>query len=91
MEYSMHAQGVAARRMKKLNFYFPPGLVERLEKIASSQSTNLSQVVREAVEEFVMRVEREEIERELAKASKANQEFDRQFAADWARFESETR
>ncbi len=87
----MLAQGVAASRMRKLNFYFPPGLIERLEKIASAHSTNLSQVVREAVEEFVMRVEREEIERELASASKANQEFDRQFAKDWARFEPETR
>ncbi len=83
----MHSQGVAAGRMRKLNFYFPPGLIERLEKIASAHSTNLSQVVREAVEEFVTRVEREEIERELIKASRANQEFDRQFATDWARFE----
>ena len=87
----MHSQGIAAGRMRKLNFYFPPGLVERLEKIASAHSANLSQVVREAVEEFVTKVEREEIETDLIKASKANQEFDRQFATDWARFESETR
>ena len=86
----MHSRGIAAGRMKKLNFYFPPGLVARLERIASTNSANLSQVVREAVEEFVTRVEREEIERDLIKASRANQEFDGKFATDWARFESDS-
>ena len=90
MEYKMDSRGIAAGRMKKLNFYFPPGLVGRLERIASTNSANLSQVVREAVEEYVTRVEREEIERDLIKASRANQEFDVQFATDWARFESDS-
>lgn len=84
----MHSPGTAGGRMRKLNFYFPPVLVERLEKIASARSANLSQIVREAVEEFVMNKEREAIEKEIALACKANQDFDRQFASDWAGFET---
>ena len=84
----MHELGGDSGRMRKLNFYFPPGLVERLEKIASARSVNLSQIVRKAVEEFVTNSEREEIEKEIARACKVNQEFDQQFASDWVRFET---
>jgi len=75
-------------RMKKLNFYFPPALVERLEKMATGNSVNASQIVRKAVEEFITKLEREEIEKEIVKASKANREFDQKFAAAWSRFET---
>ena len=87
----MGALGDDVGRMRKLNFYFPPGLVERLEKIASARSANLSQIVRKAVEEFVTNSEREEIDKEIIKACEVNQEFDQQFASDWARFETRTR
>lgn len=75
-------------RMKKLNFYFPTALVERLETISTSSSANASQIVRKAVEEYITRLEREEMEREIARASTANRDFDRKFASEWAKFET---
>lgn len=87
----MHGQGDDIGRMKKLNFYFPIGLVERLQKIASGRSSNLSQVVRRAVEEYVTNAEREAIEKEVARACKVNQDFDREFASTWASFETNSK
>ncbi|MGB6123108.1 MAG: hypothetical protein WBG80_14465 [Bacteroidota bacterium] len=79
---------VVERRMQKRNFSFPPDLIERAQRVARSHSANLSQIVRKAVEEFVDKKEREELDQEVIRACKANREFDKEFASEWAQYET---
>ena len=84
----MNLTHVDERKMLKRNFNFPPELLERAERLATANSATLSQLVRKALEEYVVRMEREEIEQEIVRACTLNRGFDREFAADWAKVET---
>ena len=44
---------------KRVNYYIPEPLIERLKKLATKRDVSVSELVRRALEEFVTKEERE--------------------------------
>ena len=72
----------------RLNIVLSPELNDKLNAWAERLDLTLSELTRKALAEFLENVERERREQELAEACRNYRDFNKQFAADWARFET---
>ncbi|MBS4022121.1 MAG: ribbon-helix-helix protein, CopG family [Dethiobacter sp.] len=58
-------------KLKKVTFALPESVLHRLrELVAEKRVSSANAVVREAVEEYIIRIEREEFARSMAEAAK---------------------
>jgi metal-responsive CopG/Arc/MetJ family transcriptional regulator len=69
--------------MQRKNFYLSLDLAERTERLAKEIGSNLSELVRHALEEYIERVEREMIEREIRGACEFYYNEDKKLADAW--------
>lgn len=83
----MHTQrGV----MQRKNLVLSVDMIERAEATAKTLNLGFSQLVREAVQQFVERVEKEAAEKELVEACRKYKQFNEKFSSEWAKFETRT-
>ena len=78
----------ARKEMQRKNFYLSSDLARRAEVLAKILDLDFSQLLREALHQFVEIKEREELERELAEACDKYREFNKRFSSEWAHFET---
>jgi|WetSurMetagenome_2_1015567.scaffolds.fasta_scaffold139147_2 hypothetical protein len=74
----------AREEMQRKNFYLSFDLAERTEKLAADTGSNLSEIVRHALEEYIERREREFTEREIREACLFYYENDKELAEMWS-------
>lgn len=74
--------------MQRKNFYLSTDLAGRAEAVARNLEMDFSQLLREALRQFVERMEREEMQRALAEACKTYREFNKKLSTEWAPFET---
>jgi predicted transcriptional regulator len=74
--------------MQRKNFYLSTDLAGRAEAVARNMEIDFSQLLREALRQFVESMEREEMQRELAEACKSYREFNKRLSPGWAQFET---
>jgi len=79
----------SATATKKVIVEFPEDLLRRAEEVASELSTNRSELIRSAVEAYVLRRDAAALEKELAEGYRANADFDRQIAQEFAHVDAE--
>jgi post-segregation antitoxin (ccd killing protein) len=77
--------------MQRKNFYLSTDLAGRAEAVARKLEIDFSQLLREALRQFVERMEREEMQRELVEACKNYREFNKKLSTEWAQFETRVR
>ena len=73
---------------QRKNFYLSTDLAGRAEAVARNLQIDFSQLLREALRQFVERMEREEMQRELTEACKKYREFNKKLSPEWAQFET---
>ena len=78
----------ATKEMRRKNFILPADLAGRAEEIAQSLGIDFSQFTREAIRQFIERIERESLEKQLEEACKNYRDFNKKFSPEWARFET---
>jgi len=71
---------IAARRVV---VEFPEKLLDRAERVTKELSISRSDLVRQAVEQFIESSERAKLEKELAEGYEANAKLDRTIAAEF--------
>jgi hypothetical protein len=74
--------------MLRKNFYLSTDLAGRAEAVARNLEIDFSQLLREALRQFVERMEREEMQRALAEACKNYREFNKKLSPEMAQFET---
>ena len=74
--------------MQRKNIYISVDLLERAEAVARELNVGFSQLVREAMHQYLARQEKENAERELAAACRNFREFNKGYAAGWSQFET---
>jgi hypothetical protein len=74
----------AKEEMQRKNFYLSLDLATRTEKLAEATGSNLSEIVRHALEEYIERVERETTEREIREACEFYYNTDKELAERWS-------
>lgn len=79
---------ISKDEMQRKNIYISVDLLERAEAVAKEMNVGFSQLVREAVHQFIIRQEQENAERELAAACKNYRDFNKNFGAEWSQFET---
>lgn len=77
--------------MKRKNVSFSVDLMERTEATARDMNVGFSQLVREALDQFLTRVEKQNADGELAVACQNYKEFNKGYTAEWSRFETSIR
>ncbi len=75
--------------VKRVAIDFPEPLLRETEEVASQLEINRSNLIRDAVEEYLKVVRRKRLELELAVACEANAEFERQICDEFAHVDSE--
>jgi predicted DNA-binding protein len=78
----MNTASISSKK-EKVNFLFPSELNTRAIAMANMLGLTYSDFVRQAVAEFVERIERENINREITEACKCFYETDKQLADEW--------
>ena len=70
---------------KKVRKYFllPTNLSMKAEEISAQLGLNFSELLRKALEDFVGRMEREKVNKEIADACKFYYEIDKETASEW--------
>jgi metal-responsive CopG/Arc/MetJ family transcriptional regulator len=68
---------------RKVIVEFPEELLKQTEKVAAELSTDRSKLIRSAVEAFLDNREKAQFEVELAEAYRANDELNREIAAEF--------
>ena len=76
-------------KKEKVNFFFPSELNRRASKAATDLGFSYSELVRQALAEFLERIERERINREISEAAKFFYDTEKRLADEWR--SSETR
>jgi predicted transcriptional regulator len=76
-------------KKEKVNFFFPSELNRRASKLATELGFSYSELVRQALAEFLERIERERINREITEAAKFFYGTEKRLADEWR--SSETR
>ena len=74
--------------MQRKNISISLDLLERAEAAARELNMGFSQLVREAVHQFLVQQEKDRADRELAAACKNFREFNKGYAAGWSQFET---
>lgn len=67
----------------KRNFLLPLSLSKQVEATGEKLGLNFSQVVRKALEDFINKVEKEKLAKEMIEACKYYSAVDEEIAADW--------
>jgi len=75
--------------LKRVAIEFPEPLLRRTEEAASALAINRSELIRQAVEQFLRLQRKKAIQSELAAACEANAEFNRQLCEEFAYVDSE--
>jgi metal-responsive CopG/Arc/MetJ family transcriptional regulator len=68
---------------------FPTELLRRAEEAAQQLQTNRSQLIRNSVQEYVLRLERKRFEEELAEGYRQDAELNRRLCAEFAYVDAE--
>ncbi|HSQ75736.1 MAG TPA: hypothetical protein VLT13_09285 [Bacteroidota bacterium] len=76
----------AEKETLRKNFLLPADLAGRAEIVARNLGVDFSQLTRQVIREFVEKAEKEPMDKEQADACKNYRQFNKKFAADWARF-----
>jgi metal-responsive CopG/Arc/MetJ family transcriptional regulator len=74
---------------RKVIVEFPEELLKQTEKAAAELSTDRSKLIRSAVEAFLENREKVQFEAELAEAYRANDELNREIAAEFDHVQAE--
>lgn len=72
----------------RLNIAVNVELNDKLNAWAERLGVTLSELTRRAISDFIERMERDKREQELAEACRNYRDFNKQFSAEWARFET---
>jgi metal-responsive CopG/Arc/MetJ family transcriptional regulator len=70
-------------------FLLSKRLYQRADGIGEELGLNFSELLRKALEDFVSKIEKEKINKEIAEACKFYYEIDKEIAADWRSVEGE--
>lgn len=70
-------------KKEKVNFFFPSDLNRRASEAATQLGFSYSELVRQALAEFLDRVERERINREITEAAKFFYDTEKLLADEW--------
>ncbi len=81
-------QTYKSKQMRRKNFFLSLDLDNRATAAAKHLNLDFSELVREALDDFVKRLEKEREEKELAQACENYREFNKRFSAEWAQFET---
>lgn len=65
------------------NILLPKNLSIKADEISTQLGINFSELLRKALEDFVGRMEREKINKEIADACKFYYEIDKEIASEW--------
>ncbi len=82
--------GVAARAARRVAVDFPAPLWDRAERATQELSINRSELVRQAVQQFIEKFQREKLEKELAEGYRANADLDRRIGEEFSAVDYET-
>jgi metal-responsive CopG/Arc/MetJ family transcriptional regulator len=74
---------------ERKNFYLSTKLVREAESIAQERNWNFSELLRTALKEYLKKLKREKLEREIAEACQAYAGIDKEMASDWAQIETD--
>ena len=77
--------------MQKESVFFSIELMERAEATARDMNIGFSQLVREALDQFLARREKQNADGELGAACRNYKEVSKGYAAEWSRFETTIR
>ncbi len=83
----MKRNEVGGETMQRKNFYLSSDLADRAETMAKSVGSNLSELIRKALEEYIVRIEREKVEKEIKEACEFYFEEDKEIAKRWSPLE----
>jgi len=75
---------------KRVVAEFPEALLDRAERATRELSISRSELIRQAVEQFIDSLHRAQLERELAEGYQANARLDRTIAEEFAAVDYET-
>lgn len=75
-------------KMRRKNFNLTSDLAVRAEAVAAILEIDFSQVLREALHQFVEKIEKEKMDGELGAACRNYREYNKQFSSDWSHFET---
>ena len=67
----------------KKYFLLPEKLYKRADEICKELGLNFSELLRKALEDFVSRLEKERIDKEIADACKYYYDMDKEIASEW--------
>ncbi|MFH0992707.1 MAG: type II toxin-antitoxin system CcdA family antitoxin [bacterium] len=70
-------------KKEKVNFLFPSELNRKAIKVASELGFSYSELVRQALAEFLERIERERNNREIMEAAKFFHETEKKISDEW--------
>ena len=72
----------------RLNLVVTAELNEQMLSWSERLAITLSELTRNALREYIERLEQDRLERELAEACSNYREFNKQFSSDWSRYET---
>jgi metal-responsive CopG/Arc/MetJ family transcriptional regulator len=75
---------------KRVVVEFPEQLLDRAERATQELSISRSELVRQAVEQFIESSDRAKLEKELAEGYQANTQLDRSIAEEFAAVDYDT-
>ena len=78
----------STNQKSRLNLVVTAELNAQMLSWSESLAITLSELTRNALREYIERLEQERLERELAEACSNYREFNKQFSSDWSRFET---
>lgn len=81
---------MSAAAARRVVVEFPEQLLERAERVTQELSISRSELVRQAVEQFIESSDRAKLEMELAEGYRANARLDRAIGAEFAAADYET-
>jgi metal-responsive CopG/Arc/MetJ family transcriptional regulator len=82
-------KAMPATATRRVAIEFPEPLLAKTEEAASMLATNRSDFIRSAVEEYLGFLQRRHLERDLAAAYVANNEFDREICREFDHVDAE--
>ncbi len=71
------------KQMRRKNFYLSIDLADRAERLAAAGGSNLSELIREALEAYIAKMEQEKVEKEMREACVLYFESDKELAGAW--------
>ncbi len=71
------------QKTERKNVYFPGDLITRIKKVSEDLNTDFSKFVREAAEERLQKIEKEELEKRLAEGYKAKAKLNKKICEDF--------